>query len=393
MMHRCDSIEHRAKRAAFRAAWASILAGAALLLVPTAAHAHAIGLSRGEYRVTGEDLDVTLVLARAEATAAVPDLDANGRGTFDKVRVTAAAADCAGTLVGTSLTEQDGFEIRARYRCPPSDAPWTVTLPLLDDLSHGHRHAAHVVGGTVTSDHLLSRSHATFTVERPAAAPTSRAASTTTASTASAIAHWGGFVGMGMEHILSGYDHLLFLLALVLAGGTIRSLALAVTSFTVAHSVTLALAVLGFVVPSARWIEPAIALSVAYVGLENFFPRRLARPWVTFPFGLVHGFGFAGALEEIALSRSEVPWALLSFNVGVELGQLAWMIALGLLVAHLRRRPWFVRRAVPVMSALIVAIGLVWFVGRLHVQAIDFRGVACAGVGWSQQGTISTWCG
>jgi hydrogenase/urease accessory protein HupE len=198
---------------------------------------------------------------------------------------------------------------------------------------------------------------------------------------------------MGIEHILTGYDHLLFLLALVLAGGTIRSLALAVTSFTVAHSVTLALAVLGFVAPPARWIEPAIALSVAYVGLENFFPRRAPRPWITFAFGLVHGFGFAGALQEIAVSRSAVPWALLSFNLGVELGQLAWMIALGLLVAHLRREPWFVRRAVPALSAVIVTIGLVWFVGRVRAPAVELSDVASARVAPFERGTTCTWCG
>jgi hydrogenase/urease accessory protein HupE len=170
---------------------------------------------------------------------------------------------------------------------------------------------------------------------------------------------------MGAEHILTGYDHLLFLFALVLAGGTVRSLALAVTSFTVAHSVTLALAVLGFVAPPGQWVEPAIALSVAYVGAENLWARPATRPWITFPFGLVHGFGFAGALGDIDIPRVEMPWALLSFNIGVEIGQLASLLVLGLSVTRLRQRSWFARRAVPVMSAAIVVTGLVWFVGRL----------------------------
>jgi hydrogenase/urease accessory protein HupE len=364
------------------------LACAAVVFVSTSAEAHAIGLSRGEYRATGQGLDVTLVLARAEAMAAVPSLDPDGRGaiddrslaaakdhlargTIDKIRVTTAKGPCAGTLIDASLTEQDGFEIRGRYLCPPSDEPWTVTLALLDDLSHGHRHAAHVTADAAATDHLLSRKHATFAIDRTFAVSAAPAGSTE---------RWGGFLRMGIEHILTGYDHLLFLFALVLAGGTIRSLALAITSFTVAHSVTLALAVLGVVTPPARWIEPAIALSVAYVGLENFLPRPRARAWITFVFGLVHGFGFAGALAEVAIPRSEVPWALLFFNVGVEIGQLAWMIVLGLFVAQLRRWQWFGRRAVPLLSALIVAIGLVWFVGRLRDPAADLRAVACAGV-------------
>ena len=140
---------------------------------------------------------------------------------------------------------------------------------------------------------------------------------------------------------------------------------------------------LGFVAPPARWIEPAIALSVAYVGAENFLARPPARYWITFPFGLVHGFGFAGALGEIAIPRAEVPWALLSFNMGVEIGQLVWMIVLGLLLTELRRSSWFGRRAIPVLSAAVVVVGLTWFVGRLREPATDARGAACAGA----------WCG
>jgi hydrogenase/urease accessory protein HupE len=184
---------------------------------------------------------------------------------------------------------------------------------------------------------------------------------------------------MGIEHILTGYDHLVFLFALVVAGGTIRSLALAITSFTVAHSLTLALAVLGFVAPPARWIEPAIALSVAYVGVENFFARPHERYRITFPFGLLHGFGFAGALGEVAIPRAEVPGALLSFNLGVEIGQLGWMVLLGLLVAQLRRWDGFGRRAVPLLSAAVVVVGLTWFVGRMRDQPIDARSVPSAG--------------
>jgi hypothetical protein len=141
------------------------------------------------------------------------------------------------------------------------------------------------------------------------------------------------------------------------------------------------MAVLGVVAPPARLIEPAIALSVAYVGAENFLPRMGARWRITFLFGLLHGFGFAGALAEVAIPRHEVPWALLSFNLGVEIGQLAWMVLLALLVAPLRRFSWFGRRAVPALSAAIVVLGLVWFVGRLENPAIDARGVPAAGEG------------
>jgi hydrogenase/urease accessory protein HupE len=364
----------------------ALFAALLLLTLCKAAAAHAIGLSRGEYHATAQGLDVTLVLARPEVSAAVPSLDPEGRGfidetslararselargTMDKIRVTTPAGPCAATLLGASLTEQDGLEIRAHYACSASHERLTVTLPLLDELSHGHRHAAHVTSGAVVTDHLLSRQNAMFEIAR---------ASAVSAGAPGSGERAGGFVRMGIEHILTGYDHLLFLVALVLAGGTIRSLGLAVTSFTIAHSVTLALAVLGFVAPPARWIEPAIALSVVLVGAENFFARPQTRPWMTFAFGLVHGFGFAGALGEVALPRAEVPWALLSFNVGVEIGQLAWMLVLGLLVTNLRRWPWFGRRGVPVLSAFIVAIGVLGFVGRLRGPAMEVRVVAGA---------------
>ncbi|HMJ55650.1 MAG TPA: HupE/UreJ family protein [Polyangiaceae bacterium] len=374
-------------RGTLRAAWAALLAGAALALVPTSADAHAIGLSRGDYRVTEQGLDVAMVFARGEALAALPSLDPDGHGsrvggslalardpltrdTIEKIRVTTAEGTCAGTLVDAFLTEQDGWEFRARYVCPEGAERLTVALPLLDDLSHGHRHAAHVTAGAMTAEHLLFRQQAAFAIDRAAVVSEVAPAST---------GPWGGFVRMGMEHILTGYDHLLFLFALVLAGGTLRSLALAITSFTLAHSVTLALAVLGFVAPPARWIEPAIALSVAYVGAENFLVRPRPRYGIAFLFGLVHGFGFAGALGEIAIPRADVPWALFSFNLGVEIGQLAWMVLLGFSMTRLRRLDGFGRRAVPVLSAAIVVVGLLWFVERLHSPAVDTRGVACAG--------------
>jgi len=371
----------------YRSGPAMLFLAAALITLATPAQAHTIGLSRGEYHVAPDGLDVTLALARGDVAAAVPSLDPDGDGALDearlaaseallnrdmiaKIRVTAKDGPCEGSLVRAVLTEQDGLEVRARYLCPEGWDRLTVTLLLLDELSHGHRHAARAVAGPVTTEHLLFRREAGFAIERTATAAT---------GSSSSSERWGGFVRMGVEHILTGYDHLLFLFALVLAGGTLRSLVGAITAFTAAHSLTLGLAVLGFVSPPARFIEPAIALSVAYVGVENFFAHPRARHWLTFPFGLLHGFGFAGALGDISIPRAEVPWALFSFNVGVEIGQLVWMVVLGLLVAQLRRFEWFGRRAVPLLSAVVVIVGLMWFVGRLHDPAIVAKGVANAG--------------
>jgi hypothetical protein len=146
----------------------------------------------------------------------------------------------------------------------------------------------------------------------------------------------------------------------------LRALIGVITAFTLAHSITLALAVLGVFAPSPRLVEPAIALSIAYVGVETFFVADARRRWrITFPFGLIHGFGFAGALREIALPRAQVPVALVTFNLGVELGQLAVLAVALPLVLTVRRAPWFGDRGVKVFSAAIAVIGCVLFVARL----------------------------
>src|SRR5262249_22694543 len=145
-----------------------------------------------------------------------------------------------------------------------------------------------------------------------------------------------------------------------------RSLLWVVTAFTLAHSLTLALASLGAVSISSRIVEPAIALSIAYVGVENLFASGVEKRWrITFPFGLVHGFGFAGALTEVGLPRAELPAALVMFNVGVELAQAAALVVAVPLVLRLRRLDWFARRAVPAISLGIVVVGVAWFVGRM----------------------------
>jgi hydrogenase/urease accessory protein HupE len=171
---------------------------------------------------------------------------------------------------------------------------------------------------------------------------------------------------MGIEHILTGYDHLVFILGLVLARARLRALLSVITAFTVAHSITLALAVLGVWAPSSRIVEPAIALSIAYVGVENFFVKDASKRWrITFPFGLIHGFGFAGALREIALPRSAVPAALVSFNLGVEAGQLAVLAVLLPLLFLLRGRTWFEPLGVRLVSGAVAVAGGIWFVARV----------------------------
>jgi hydrogenase/urease accessory protein HupE len=174
------------------------------------------------------------------------------------------------------------------------------------------------------------------------------------------------FFRLGIEHILTGYDHLLFLLALLLRGGRLLSLLKIITAFTVAHSITLALAVLGIVTIPGRIIEPAIAASIVWVALENLLRRDApSQRWlVSFVFGLVHGFGFASAIEALALPPSRLALALLGFNLGVEAGQALVVALLLPLLLWMRGKSWE-PRVVRAASLGVAAVGLAWLVGRL----------------------------
>ena len=357
----------------------------AVIAVSGRAEAHTIGLSSGEYAAAGSAVTARLAFARGEVAQVAPLVDADGDGhvtaaelagarpqvqarVVDRIRVSADGRPCAGKLTDAALSEQDGLLLEARWDCGRPIARASVDVALLEDLGRGHRHVARAVGAT-TRDQVLYRGHAALEVEGPGAAggaaPEAAVGQEPSAAPTGDASAWG-FFQMGIEHILTGYDHLVFLLGLVLARARLRSLLAVVTAFTVAHSITLALAVLGVWAPSPAVVEPAIALSIAYVGVENFFVKDASKRWrITFPFGLIHGFGFAGALQEIALPPGKVPVALVSFNLGVEAGQLAAMALVLPLVVFLRDRSWFERRGVRVLSGAVAVAGGIWFVSRV----------------------------
>lgn len=174
------------------------------------------------------------------------------------------------------------------------------------------------------------------------------------------------FFHLGVEHILTGYDHILFLFALMLRGGRFGSLLGIVTAFTIAHSITLALAVLGIAVVPSRIVEPVIALSIAYVALENIFRGNApSRRWVvSFVFGLVHGFGFAGALLDLGLPPRGLVGSLLFFNLGVEAGQAMIVAVLFPALLWLYRFGWE-RRAVTALSVVVFVAAMVLVVERV----------------------------
>jgi hypothetical protein len=176
------------------------------------------------------------------------------------------------------------------------------------------------------------------------------------------------FVPAGIHHILIGPDHLLFLVGLLLLGGSIGRLAAIVTAFTAAHSLTLSLAALNYVAPPARLIEPAIALSIVYVGADNLLVKngRDVRAWIAFGFGFIHGFGFANVLREMHLPPQALGWSLFSFNVGVEIGQLMVVLVVAAAFGWLRARSQEAGRQLALAGSIVViAAGAFWFVQRV----------------------------
>ena len=176
------------------------------------------------------------------------------------------------------------------------------------------------------------------------------------------------YLWLGYTHILpKGLDHILFVLGLFLLSPRVKTMLLQVTAFTIAHSITLGLSMYGIVSLPSRVVEPLIALSIAYVAIENLLTREL-KPWrlaLVFMFGLLHGLGFAGVLRELGLPREEFLTALLTFNAGVEIGQLTIIAAAWLLVGAIMRRPWYRKVIVIPASCVIAIVGLFWTVTRL----------------------------
>jgi hydrogenase/urease accessory protein HupE len=355
------------------------------LMVAPIASAHELGLSRGEYALDGSIVTAKLTFAWRDVTFVVPSLDANRDGVVTPTELVAARAAltaafagrlvvrgdgvaCLPSLADTAIVDEDGLRVILNARCNPTP-PRVVSVELgfFALLPLGHRHLAHLAhlasaggGPDGSADLLLSRTQRTLSLTSARSPPPSPSPSPSRP----------GFFGMGLEHILTGFDHLAFLLGLVLVGGRTREQLLVVTAFTVGHSLSLAVATFGLWTPGARFVEPAIALSIVYVGLENVvaFSRDGAvhHRWrLTFPFGLVHGFGFATALREIGLPRAELPGALLLFNLGVEAGQLAALAVALPLVYVARRRAWLRERGAVVLSLAIAVAGLVWFVRRV----------------------------
>ena len=313
-----------------------------------------------------------LMIALDEEDLSVFGLDHNGDGilwrdeilaggptVFDflqdrvAVAVDGKAVDLARGKASVNVDGQGNLFMELEFRAVLSEPPSTLDLEIgfLDRFNPAHRNISKVMlYGSPPQPAVFSRDQTQrhFVLVEP-----------------SLLDRVFEFTELGVEHILLGYDHIMFLLALIVIGGRLRSLVKIVTAFTVAHSITLILAAQEIVVLPDRLIESGIALSIAYVAAENFWLKSAGHRWIlTFFFGLVHGFGFANVLRELGLPDQGLIASLLAFNVGVEIGQVIIVSLMFPLVAWAARSRHH-RRVVLTASALIFLFGVGWLVERV----------------------------
>jgi hydrogenase/urease accessory protein HupE len=322
-------------------------------------------------------LEATLTLAvRDAAQLAELDEDRDGRVTkaeFAHGRSQLEAVVAARLIVApegklaklafirSRLDENNNVEVHLGFPASVFSS-LEIQSKLIASLPLGHRQYLQVQNsaGETVFEGLLSaaanRATAQFTVTD---------ANVPTRETGSSFAN---FLVLGVKHILTGYDHLLFLFGLLVVARELVSSLSIITSFTIAHSITLAVATFNLAQIPSRIVEPLIAASIVFVGIENLlrgdFPKARL---VTFGFGLIHGFGFASALREAGIGSGTggIVLPLFSFNLGVELGQIIIAAAVLPLIWKLRESRTFIARLAPACSAAVVLLGSFWFVERV----------------------------
>jgi hydrogenase/urease accessory protein HupE len=340
--------------------------------------AHDPGLSSLTIRPQLSGLEATVTLAVKDAAQFV-DLDDDhdgivtqaefGRGQAELEAI--AAAQLLVSLDGRSarpvsvhsrLDENKNVEIYLIFRVAHFSTV-EIQSKLLASLPPGHRQYLRIQdsSGRSITEGLLSA-----TADQATALI---AAANVKADGRETIDSFVDFLVLGLKHILTGYDHLLFLLGLLVVTRSFVSSLKIITCFTLAHSITLAVTTLSRVEISSRMVEPLIAASIVYVGVENLLrgDDSKGRHWLTFGFGLIHGFGFASVLCEMGIGSRPggVALPLFSFNLGVEFGQMM-IAALALpIIWKLWSRPTFSVRFAPACSAIVALLGSVWFVQRV----------------------------
>ncbi len=370
---------------------------AAGLVVCAVARAHVVGISMAQGQMLGDTLELVVGFAPADAQQLLkPEDRPEGKwspAAFGAVKpqllwlapqlwdVTAGETKLKPGEVRVELLPGDNVSFRLLFVRPIGVDKVKLRATKLSLLPPGHREFVIIAGpdGTTVAKKLLNARDDTMeislgevarvTPNTPPDAGGPGGASGTTRPTAESTATFWDFLKLGIEHIWTGYDHLLFLFALLVVCRSFRSIVTIITCFTLAHSTTLALATLNLVNLPSRITEPAIAASIVFVGVENLL-RRGEEPkgrWaLTFAFGLIHGFGFASVLRELGVggNGTSILMPLFTFNAGVEVGQVTIAALVLPVVWRLRKHDSFLARGVPALSAIVSVAGLYWFLER-----------------------------
>ena len=351
----------------------------AVLCGVTNAFAHDVGLSSATVQLHSNRLDALLTFAVRETEEILTlDLDQDGRVSPDEfvlgrdALATAIATNCLlrfddvpfqPTDLRCELDSNNNVDVHLSFP-KPQFKQLEMDFLVIRRLTPGHRMFLSLMGpaGETIAERLLSQNSTLVTIQLDTNAP---APATAHAPPPSFIV----FVKLGVEHILTGYDHLLFLFALLIVTRNFMSALKVITCFTLAHSITLGVATFDLVQISSRIVEPLIAVTIFYVGVENVWKRGDPHGrWIlTFAFGLIHGFGFASVLREMGIGAHAggVAMPLFSFNLGVELGQIV-VAAIALpIIWQLRKKEVFLRRGVPACSVVVAVLGAFWFAQRV----------------------------
>ncbi|RXH40612.1 HupE/UreJ family protein [Bradyrhizobium zhanjiangense] len=353
------------------------LLGMILLGIGMPAWAHQVNLSTARVALTaaravtieaalkGSDVDrlVGTKVYDAKQDAVDPaavEMAAASILTYLRSHLAVTGADGTACSAGTAaiLADGDGIIYRNSFDCAAVAGDIVYRSTVLTERDPTARQVVLVAQNGTEAQALLDSGNTTVTLSAPAPPLWST---------------MQRYLLTGIEHIFLGYDHIAFLIAVVLWARRLIPIIKIVTAFTIAHSLTLSLAALDVLVIPNRIVEPAIAASILFVAVENFFSRDIDKRWrVTFLFGLIHGFGFAGALQEIGLPPNAVVPALAAFNIGVEIGQVAIVSIvlplLGLvdrLFAADRTKPVRAARLVYAVSAAISLLGGYWLLTRV----------------------------
>lgn len=346
-----------------RAACVFVLLAVLLSLAPAPAWPHEGGLlAYADIRVDGNRVRYAITLSAASARVVAGDEAAMQRAGADlaqqlaqRIAVRAGTERCAPGAAQIKPTQAGAsLEIVLDYRCP---AP-PRTLTLRDDSYDVLGKDLHTLAKISWKGDGNDRSE-TFRLDTDARDASVTIGGATAAAPAS-------FFVVGVEHFATGYDHILFLAALLVRTTSMWLAAKVITAFTLAHSLTLGLAAMGVVVPPEKPVEIAIALSIAWVAFTNLFSKRADASLLAAPllFGLVHGLGFSSALREILPPDESVLWPLLKFNLGVEAGQLIAAALVLLVLRWLHARPWH-ERALRGVSWAIFAAGVALVAARV----------------------------